>query len=118
MQGFTPESTYIPANATTYVPYTLEDAMPNGALIDSVFVTTDFEPDGEYENFRVWVVTPGGTEVLIYDGLNGEPDVDDLQIPAAKGETAKGDWRLKVARGASTIERWAEECELEIHYRY
>jgi hypothetical protein len=118
MQGFSPDSVYLPANATTYIPFELEDAMPNGALIDSMDVTTDFEPDDVYENFRVWFVSPGGTEVLIYDGLNGEPDVDNFQIPAVKGEAAKGDWRLKVTRGASTTERWAEECSIEIFYRY
>jgi hypothetical protein len=118
MQGFTADTTYLPANATTYIPFVLEDPMPNGALIDSMFVTTDLEPDGEYENFRIWIVSPGGTEVLIYDGLNGEPDVDDFQIPAVKGETAKGDWRLKVTRGASTVERYADECSIEVHYRY
>ncbi len=118
MQGFTSDSTYLPTDATTYVPFVLEDPMPNGALIDSMFVSTDLEPDGEYENFRVWVVSPGGTEVLIFDGLNGEPDVDDLQIPAVKGEAAKGDWRLKVTRGASTVERYVDECSIDMYYRY
>jgi hypothetical protein len=118
MQGFSPDSVYLPANATTYIPFELEDEMPTGALIDSIFVSTDLEPDGEYENFRIWIVSPGGTEVLVYDGMNGDPDVDDYLIPAVKGETAKGDWRLKVTRGVSATQRWAEECSIEMFYRY
>jgi hypothetical protein len=118
MQGFTPESTYLSANTVTYVPFTLEDQMPDGAVIDSLLVSTDLEPDGEYEYFQIWLVTPGGNEVMVYDGLNGEPDVDDLVIQGVKGTAAKGDWKLKVSRGASGTQRWAEECAIDVYYRY
>lgn len=119
VQGYTPDSAGLPANATTFVPFTMEDLMPDNAVIDSVFITTDLEPDdllGEY--FRVWAVSPSGSEVLIYDGLNGDPDVDDLLLQGIKGEPAKGNWRLKIVRPNSTDERWSEECEVDLYYRY
>ena len=118
VQGSTPDSTALPADATTYVPFELEDPIPDGAVIDSVFVTTDLEPDGLFDDFQEYVVSPGGSEVLIYDGLNGDPDVDNFLLQGIKGEAAKGNWQLKVVRGASTIERWAETCDIDLYYRF
>ena len=118
VQGSTPDSTGLPADATTYVPFELEDPIPDGAVIDSVFISTDLEPDDVLENFQEYVVSPGGSEVMIYDGLNGDPDVDNFLLQGVKGETAKGNWQLKVVRGASTIERWVETCDIDLYYRY
>lgn len=116
--GYTPDSTTLPANSTTYALYTLDEEIPDNAVVDSVFITTDIEPDDEPEFFQVWLVTPAGVEYLVYDGINGEPDVDDLKVEAAKDVAAKGNWRLKVTRGNATIERYAEECEIEVYYRF
>jgi hypothetical protein len=119
IQGYTAESTAIPAAATTYIPFVMEEPIPDNAILDSAFVTTDLEPDDTpNEFFTISVVTPSGSEVLVYDGLNGVPDVDDVLLQGIKGEPAKGNWRLKVVRGASTIERWAEECEVSVFIRY
>jgi hypothetical protein len=118
VSAYTPDSTFIATNATTYIAFTPDEAIPDGAEIDSAFVTTDLEPDTIGELFYISIVTPSGTEVMVYDGLNGEPDVDDLLLQGIKGEAAKGNWRLKVVRGTSTIERYADECEVEIYYRY
>jgi len=118
VQGETSDSTYLPASATTYVPFELDDVVPPNAVIESAFVCTDLEPDTIGEFFRIWVVTPGGSEVLIYDGLNGEPDVDDVLIQGVKGENTKGEWRLKVVRDNSAIERYADVCDIDIYYRY
>ncbi len=118
VQGETPDSTFLPAGATTYVPFELDEPVPDGAVIDSAFVCTDLEPDTVGEYFRIWIVTPTGSEVLIYDGLNGEPDVDDFLIQGIKGEPTKGIWRLKVVRDQSSIERYADVCDLDIYYHY
>lgn len=63
-------------------------------------------------------MSPSGSEVVIYDGLNGEPDVDDLLLQGINGEPAKGNWRLKVVCSNSTDERWSEECAVDRCYRY
>ena len=119
VQGYTPDSAGLPANTTTFVPFAMEDPMPQGAIIDSVFVTTDLEPDDLLgEDFRIWAVSPSGSEVIVYDGLNGEPDVDNLLLQGIKGEAAKGNWRLRITRPNSTDERWCEECEIDLYYRY
>jgi hypothetical protein len=119
VQGYTPDSAGLPANATTFVLFEMEDPIPNNAIIDSVFITTDLEPDELYgEYFQVIAVSPSGSEVIVYDGLNGEPDVDGLLLQGIKGELAKGNWRLKVVRPNSADERWCEECELDLYYRY
>ncbi len=118
VQGETPDSTFLPASATTHVPFELDEPVPEGAVIDSAFVSTDLEPDTVGEYFRIWIVTPAGSEVLIYDGLNGEPDVDDFLIQGIKGEPTKGTWRLKVVRDQSPIERYADVCDLDIYYHY
>ncbi len=118
VQGETPDSTFLAPAATTYVPFELDEPVPEGAVIDSAFVCTDLEPDTVGEYFRIWVVTPAGSEVLVYDGLNGEPDVDDFLIQGIKGEPTKGIWRLKVVRDQSPIERYADVCDLDIYYHY
>lgn len=118
VQGETPDSTFLAPAATTYVPFELDEPVPDGAVIDSAFVCTDLEPDTVGEYFRIWVVTPAGSEVLVYDGLNGEPDVDDFLIQGIKGEPTKGTWRLKVTRDQSSIERYADVCDLDIYYHY
>jgi hypothetical protein len=118
VQGETPDSTFLAPSATTLVPFLLDDEMPEGALLDSAFVTTDLEPDTVGEYFRIWLVTPSGSEVLVYDGLNGEPDVDNFLVQGVKGEGLKGSWRLKVVRNDSPIERYADVCDLDVYYHY
>jgi len=114
--GATSDSTYLPAGATTLIPFELGDDVPDGALIDTVFVSIDLEPDTVGEFFRIWVVSPGGSEVLVYDGLNGQPDMEDMLLQGIKGETAEGPWQLKVVRGSSPIERCAHACSIYIQY--
>jgi hypothetical protein len=116
-RGATSDSTYLPA-AATFIPFRLDEDVPDGVLIDSAFASIDLEPDTVGEFFRIWVVSPGGSEVLVYDGLNDEPDMEDVLLQGIKGETAKGSWQLKVVRDNSSIARYARECSIDIHYCY
>lgn len=118
VQGETPEATFLPAAVTTLIPFALRKPVPEFAQLDSAFVTVDLEPDTIGEFFTVWVTTPGGSEILVYDGVNGEPDVEEYALLGIRGENAKGDWWLKVVRDNSNILRTAGPCRIDIHYRY
>ncbi|MEO0081118.1 MAG: hypothetical protein ABIL25_02350 [candidate division WOR-3 bacterium] len=124
MDGYTPESTYLanPGTSETTFEFELDgDPFPSGAIVDSAFVTTDFEPldELELEQFNVWVVTPTGTRVLIYDGFNlTNLAVDEMALPGIAGESAEGPWRLRVTREAKGIEGYADECCLTVFYHY
>ncbi|MEO0080450.1 MAG: proprotein convertase P-domain-containing protein, partial [candidate division WOR-3 bacterium] len=118
--GETPDSTYLPAPGTVLIPFTFDTAIAAGAVVDSLFLTTKFEPaDLETLNFNVYLVSPQGTEVLIYDGIELTTlEVSDLNVSGFTGEAAAGTWKLKVARPSVGLEGYAEDCELEIYYHY
>jgi hypothetical protein len=119
VQGTTPDSTYLPVNSTTLIPFTFDDIVPDGAVIESAFVTTDLEPDTTADELlQVSVITPGGSEAVVYDGINGEPDVDGLLLQGIKDGAAKGTWYLKVVRSGDAFDRWVEPSVLDLCYRY
>lgn len=123
MDGATSESTYLanPGTAEAAFTFEMDEPFPAGAVVESAFVTTDFEPldELELEQFNVWAVSPSGTRVLIYDGFNLTTlDVDDLALDAFQDESAEGTWKLRITRQAKGIEGYADECEMTVYYRY
>jgi hypothetical protein len=125
LDGFTPDSSGLLNPGTTEMVFLFEfktdGPFPANALVDSIFVTTDFMPQDSLERewFNVWVVSPSGTLVLIYDGFNlTHLNVDDLILPEFVNEPADGVWKLRVTRQNAGTEGYAEECGLTIHYRF
>jgi hypothetical protein len=125
MDGTTADSTYLPNPGTTEAVFVFEldsDPFPVGSIVDSVFLTTDFEPAAELqlEQFNVWVVSPSGTQRLIYDGYDlTELDVYDLRITVFAGEPAPGTWKLRITRERQGgVEGYADECILQVYYHY
>ena len=99
----------------------MEQTFPAGAMVDSALVTTGFDPDDSLsmEQFSVWVVSPTGTEVLIYDGFNlTELEVDEFYLTGVEDETAEGTWKVKIERLTAGAVGTIEECGLEVYYRY
>ncbi len=125
IDGETADSSYIRNPGTTETVFVMdpEVAIPSGAVIDSAFVNTYFDPvdELELEQFYVWAVSPAGTQVLLYDGFNlTNLEVDDFRLAGTEGQTAEGTWKIKVERQTKGVEGCIEDCELEIyfHYRY
>ena len=123
MDGATPESTYLrnPGTSEAVFYFEMDDLFPEGAIVESAFVTTDFEPidELEYEVFNVWAVSPSGTTVLLYDGFNlTNLNVDDFSLNRFAGETAEGNWKIRVTRNAKGVEGYADECDMTVYYRY
>jgi len=121
--AYSPDSTYLanPGTSEAVFEFDFDAPFPSGARIDSAFITTDFEPLDELETevFSVWVVSPTGTPVLVYDGFNLITlDVDDFKLTGIADELADGTWKLRVTRQAKGIEGYADECELTVFYRY
>jgi len=121
--AYTPDSTYLanPGTSEGVFEFDFDETFPSGALIDSALITTDFEPldELEMEVFNVWVVSPAGSAVLVYDGFNLVTlDVDDFFLAGIAGEPAEGTWKLRVTRSAKGVEGYADECELTVFYRY
>ncbi|MFO7675658.1 MAG: hypothetical protein R6X12_05045 [bacterium] len=125
MDGETPDSTYLLNPGTTEATFVFEldgDPFPAGSIVDSVFITTDFEPTEQlqHEQFNVWVVSPSGTQKLIYDGYDLILlDVYDLRLtPTFAGEPAEGAWKLRVTRVNQGVEGFFAACDLEVFYHY
>ena len=117
--GETPDSTYLLNPGTTEFAFTWEDAVPAGAYVDSLFLTTDFEPEDSLslEAFEAYVVAPSGAEMLFYDGTVSII-VEDFPIADLYGEMVDGTWMIKVVRTTAGVEGYADNCDLELYYRY
>jgi len=123
LDGYTPDSTPLANPGTSEAVFTFEadGPFPPGAIAESVLVTTDFVPEDSLrlEIFNVWVVSPSGTEELIYDGFNLlHLLVDDLGLYSFVGEPADGTWKLRVTRENSGVEGYADQCGLTVFYRW
>ena len=121
VDGASPDSVHIPNPGTIEADFTMEEVIPAGALIDSALVTTDFDPAEslETEEFNVWVISPAGTAVPVYDGVNLlNLEVDDFLLTGTENQTAEGTWKLKIERLGQGVEGYADVCELEVYYRY
>jgi hypothetical protein len=124
IDGLTPDSTYLPNVGTTEIPFTwdLDEALPPGAVVDSMMITLDFDDSDtlEIEDFNVYLVSPAGTEVLLYDGV--ELTVLDLSmydVDGFAGEAVTGTWKLKFVRNnPSGYNGAVEQCDLDINYKY
>jgi len=120
VDGETADSTYLPAPGTVEIPFTLDTTVHAGGVVDSVILCTKFEP-AELDTviFNVYLVSPHGTEVLIYDGIDKTTlEVSDYKVDGYTGESAGGTWNLKVERPTAGMEGYAEDCEIEIYYHY
>jgi hypothetical protein len=124
IDGYTSDSTYLNNPGTSEVTFEFEldsDTFPTGAIAESVFVTTDFEPIDTLglEQFSVWVVSPSGITSLIYDGFNmTDLDVDDLRIRDFEGQSAVGAWKLRITRTYQGVEGYADQCGLTVYYHW
>jgi hypothetical protein len=121
---YTPDSTYLPNMGTTEVPFTWDasDTLKPGAIVDSMMISLSFDNSDtlELEEFQVYLVSPAGTEVLLYDGI--EQTVLDLSmydVHGFEGEAVTGTWKLKFVRNnPSGYNGVVEECYLDIEYSY
>jgi hypothetical protein len=109
---------------TTEIPFTwdVDDPLPPGAVVDSMMIGLDFDDSDtlEIEDFNVYLVSPAGTEVLLYDGV--ELTVLDLSmydVDGFAGEAVTGTWKLKFVRNnPSGYNGAVEQCDLDINYKY
>jgi hypothetical protein len=121
---YTPDSTYLPNVGTTEIPFSWDasDTLKPNATLDSLLITLEFSNSDtlELEQFQVFLVSPAGTEVLLYDGV--EQTVLDLSmygVPGFTGEPVAGTWKLKFVRNnPSGYNGAVEQCDLDIEYSY
>lgn len=124
VDGLTPDSTYLPNVGTTEISFTWDTStpIPPGALVDSMMITLSFDDTDtlELEQFQVYLISPAGTQVTLYDGV--EQLVLDLSMYDVDGfadEAVAGTWKLKFVRNnPSGYNGIVEECDLDINYRY
>ena len=124
LDGFTPDSTYLPNVGTTEIPFTwdVDDPFPPGAKVDSMLLTMTFDDSDslEMEQFNVYLVSPAGTEVLLYDGVELTTlDLEQYAVPGFAGEVVTGTWELKFVRNNPTGRNGVvESCDLDMTYKY
>lgn len=104
---------------TAFVSLDLTPIVPDGALADSGRITALFEPDSmDGSSFVVYLVTPSGVEIPVWDHIGGDLEIDDVAISGIKDLSVKGVWKLKVVREVAGEEAYTDEFELDIYYRY
>jgi hypothetical protein len=124
IDGLTPDSTPLPNVGTTEIPFTwdVDDPLPPGAVVDSMMITLDFDDSDtlEMEQFDVYLVSPAGTEVLLYDGVEQTTlDLSMYDVTGFAGEIVTGTWKLKFVRNNPDGYNGAvEQCDLDIYYSY
>jgi len=124
IDGFTPDSTYLPNTGTTEVPFTWDtsDTLKPGAIVDSIAITLGFDdPDTlALEQFDLYLVSPHGTEVLLYDGVDlNTLDLSQYGVTGFAGEAVTGTWKLKFVRNNSQgYNGVVEDCDLDVDYKY
>ncbi len=122
--GTTPDSTYLPNNATTEIPFTWDPTEPikPGAIVDKVTlsISVDEADSLEIEQFTVHLVSPRGTAVLVYDGISlTELELSLEDINGFAGEPVEGTWKLKFVRNnPQGYNGVVEECDLDVDYKY
>jgi len=124
IDGYTPDSTYLPNVGTTEIPFTWDasDTLKPGAVVDSMMITLGFDNSDtlELEQFNVYLVSPTGKEVLLYDGI--EQTVLDLSMYDVTGfadEAVTGTWKLKFVRNnPSGYNGAVGSCDLDMTYKY
>jgi subtilisin-like proprotein convertase family protein len=97
-------------NVNTGIPITglgsTQDAVtlttsPFAMRVEHVDVTIDFVHQ-DFTDLRVFLVSPEGTEVQLYDGTGGDDTTSDSEIKwtfgvdALRGELTSGDWHLRI----------------------
>lgn len=123
IDGATVEDESLPNPGTKEIVFIMDTTtarFPTGARVDSAFVNTLFDPiELEAEQFKVYAVSPAGTQVLVYDGITlTDLEVTDFKLADAEGDPCQGNWKLKIERTTAGVPGVAEECEIEIFYRY
>jgi hypothetical protein len=122
LDAFTPDSTYLPNVGTTEVPFTWDDTLPPGAIVDSILLTLEFDDSDtlEMEQFTLHLVSPAGTEILLYDGVDLTTlDLSQFAVVGFAGEAATGTWKLKFVRNNPAGYNGAvEACDLDMTYKY
>ena len=121
VDGETADSTYLLNPGTTEFAFTLEEVIPAGALVDSALLSSDFDPEDSLnlETFTASAVAPSGTENLFYDFANlAFINVDKFALADLVNEAADGTWKIKVVRTQAGVEGYADNCKLELYYRY
>jgi hypothetical protein len=124
ISGMTADSTYLPNNATTEIPFTWDpsDTLKSGAIVKTVVlsIAVDEADSLEIEQFNVHLVSPKGTAVLVYDGVSlTELELSLEEVEGFAGEPVAGTWKLKFARTNPTgYNGVVEECDLDIDYKY
>lgn len=124
IDGYTPDSTYLPNMGTTEIPFTWDigDTLEPGAVVNSIMLTLEFDDSDtlELEIFSVYLVSPVGTEVLLYDGV--EQTVLDLSmydVYGFEGEAVTGTWKLKFVRNnPNGYNGVVQQSDLDIEYNY
>ena len=74
----------------------------------------------ELEQFQLYLVSPTGTEVLLYDGVDQTVlDLSMYDVTGFAGEAVTGTWKLKFVRdNQSGYNGAVEQCDLDIYYSY
>ena len=118
--GMSPDSLLVPRVGTAVETFDLTDDIPPGSLLDSAKVTALFRPDTlDGSRAEVWVTSPSGTEVKVWDRRTGHIEIDEVALGALTGETPRGVWRLTVTRDDPTgPDGWLDEFGLSLDYRY
>jgi Ca2+-binding RTX toxin-like protein len=74
---------------------------PFAMRVEHVDVTIDFVHQ-DFTDLRIFLVSPEGTEVQLYDGTGGSDTTSDSEIKwtfgvdALRGELTSGDWHLRI----------------------
>jgi hypothetical protein len=124
LDGFTPDSTYLPNVGTTEIPFTwdVDDPFPPGAILDSMLLTLEFDDSDtlELEQFNLYLVSPAGTEILLYDGVDLTTlDLSQFAVVGFAGEAVTGTWKLKFVRNnPSGYNGAVGSCDLDMTYKY
>jgi len=122
--AFTPDSTYLPNMGTTEIPFTWDpsDSLRAGARVESLEITIDVDDADtlELENFLVYLVSPQGTQVLLYDGGElGALDLSLFDVYGFEGEPANGTWKLVFIRdNPQGYNGVVYDCDLDLLYQY
>jgi hypothetical protein len=125
VDGYTPDSTYLPNVGTTEISFTwdvLDDPLPPGAVVDTILLTLEFDDSDtlQLEQFTVHLISPAGTEILLYDGIDLTTlDLSQFQVVGFEGEAVTGTWKLRFVRNnPSGYNGSVEACDLDVYYKY
>jgi len=118
--AYTADSAYLPTTGITEIPFIWDDTVSSGALVDSLEIALDFEDSDtlEFEDFTVRMVSPKGTQELLYDGGElGDLDLSLYDVYVSAGEPVAGTWKLVIERNnpqgyISSV----NSCELDMDY--